>query len=96
MKGAYNVKITATKSIEELKTALKAGKPVVIGTSGVFKINNDGGTYNSGGHCLCFYNYDGTSFYCADSSYGELVKYSESEFQTFLNNTASGGKIIEK
>lgn len=96
VKGAYNVKITTTKSIEELKTALKAGKPVVIGTSGVFKINNDGGTYNSGGHCLCFYNYDGTSFYCADSSFGELVKYSESEFQTFLSNTASGGKIIEK
>lgn len=94
--GAFNVKINSTKSLEDIKSALKSGNPLVIGTSGTFKQNNDGATYDSGGHCLCFYKYDGTSFYCADSSFGELVKYSESEFQGFLNNSSCGAYIITK
>lgn len=96
VEGAYNVKIDSTKSMEEIKSALKSNTPIVIGTSGTFKSSDDGGTYNSGGHCLCFYKYDGTSFYCADSATGNLVKYSESEFQTFLNNSTCGAYTIKR
>ena len=78
VQGTFGVTVKAISSIEEIKTALQAGHPVVVGGKGTFK-NQDGSTRTGGGHVLCFYKYDGNYFYCKDSSSGPSVKWTEAE-----------------